>query len=266
MGLSAYNPAHIIDSARSLHADAATRAMSPDRAADANIHEIRKDLKKVRAYWRLMRFALGKRHSQAGNQRCKEAAQQLASARDHVVMLGTLDELGRDADPAVAMALGQAKQAMLQAVGDTVTRRIDWQKVSDLLRNDDAAWSGLAPARIDPADIKRGWKRTRRKAREHYRQARERPEPEALHAWRKWAKRWLQQEQLLHPSKKGRIDTLDQLSDLLGLHHDCAVLAHRLWRNDQFGGRPQQRVRQALAQRQADLEKQSLRLGRKIFA
>lgn len=261
-----YNPSTVIDAARHLLADAAARCHAPHRADPENVHDIRKDLKTVRAYWRLMRHALGKRHSKAGNARCKEAARQLADARDHVVMLETLDDVGRDTKAKTAMAMGQAKQAMQHTEPGEPTNEIDWQRVEDLIRNDDAAWSGLSNESIDPSDVKRSWKRTRRKAARAYRRSRKRPAAQALHDWRKWTKRWLVQEELLHADKAKRIDRLDTLGDLLGRHHDLAILAERLWRNDRFGGKPQKRVRKALAKRRAVLQKQALKLGCKTFA
>jgi len=266
MSKQAYNPQRIIDADRSLLADAATRCNAPDRTSADNVHEIRKDLKAVRAYWRLMRHALGKRTSRAGNERCKQAARQLAGARDHVVMLGTLDELGEETGNKTAMAVGQAKQAMHEAVDAAPTQDIHWDKVADLIRNDDAAWSGLKTETIDPADIKSAWKRTRKKARKRYQRSRKDPQPEMLHDWRKWTKRWLKQEELLHTAKTKRIARLDKLTDVLGLHHDFAVLAHRLWRNDHFGGKPQRRVRKSITKRQRELEKKALKLGKKLFA
>lgn len=265
MGRQAYNPQRIIDAARALLADAATRCHAPDRHTDENIHDIRKALKKVRAYWRLMRYAVGKRYSEAGNARCKQAGRQLAGPRDHVVMLGTLDDLGKDAVSKAAMAFGQAKQAVHEAAGCTPTKHIDWDRVADLIRNDDAAWSGLDASAIDPADIRHGWERTRRKAQDGYRAVRRKPDHETLHDWRKWTKRWLEQEELLHPDKDKRINRLDELGEMLGRHHDLAVLMHRLRRNDHFGGKPQQRVRKTINQRQAGLEKAALKLGGKAF-
>lgn len=266
MGKEAYNPRHVIAQARRLLADAATRCQAPTRESEDNVHEIRKDLKKVRAYWRLMRHALGKRHSKAGNARCKQAAKQLSALRDHVVILGTLDDLGQDRGTKTAMAFGQARQAMHEMVNGSPARGIDWDQVADLIRNDDAAWSGLNAASIDPADIKRGWQRTRKKARQYFDRSRKNPSPETLHNWRKWAKRWLEQEELLHPEKEQRIERLDALGELLGRHHDLAVLSHRLWRNDHFGGKPQKRVRRSISKRQGGLQKQALKLGRKAFA
>jgi len=266
MGKQAYKPQRIIDGARKLLADAATRCHAPDRTSEDNVHEIRKDLKTVRSYWRLMRHPLGKRYSKAGNERCKQAARQLAAARDRVVMLGTLDEIGNDTGSKTAMAVGQAKQAMQEAVHYPPEQQIEWDNVADLIRNDDAAWSGLDPSAIDPADVKRSWKRTRKKARKYHKSSRKDPNAETLHAWRKWVKRRLKQEELLHPGKTKRIDRLDDLSDVLGLHHDFAVLSHRLWRNDHFGGKPQRSVRKSIGKRQRKLEKQALKLGRKLFA
>ena len=266
MGKDAYNPARIIDAARGLLADAAARCHAPDRDSEHNVHAVRKALKRVRAYWRLMRYALGKTHSKAGNARCRQAAKQLSAARDHVVMLGTLEAVGKAAGGKTAMAVGQARHAMHAETDPPPTRGIDWALVHDLVRNDDAAWSGLDPSAIDPAQVKRGWQRTRRKAREGYRGARRRLDAESMHEWRKWAKRWLEQETLLHPGKDRRIDRLDRLGDALGEHHDLAVLARRLWRNDRFGGRPQRRVRKTIGKRQSGLEKRSLKLGRKLFA
>jgi CHAD domain-containing protein len=266
MPSDAYNAQFIVDASRRLLADAATRCHAPDRESEHNVHEIRKDLKKVRAYWRLMRYALGKAHSKAGNERCKQAAKQLAAARDHGVMLETLDDIGRDVGNKTAMACGRAKQAMQANVDGDVTDGIGWAQVEALIQNDDAAWSGIDAEAIDPTDIKRGWKRTRKKARKGFESARGKPSAEALHHWRKWAKRWMQQEELLHPHKQKRIGRLDELGDALGRHHDLAVLTHRLWRNDRFGGKPHRRVRKTIGKRQAGLEKQTIKLGKKLFA
>lgn len=261
MNHDVYRASRVIDAARALHADALTRCHAADRSSDENIHEIRKDLKKVRAYWRLMRYALGKRHSKAGNERCKQAAAQLSGARDQAVMLGTLDALASEAGSKTAMAIGQAKQAMCEAADTLGNADITWDQVVDLIRNDDAAWSGLDASAIAPDDLHRGWKRTRRKARRGCKQSRQHPDGETLHSWRKWIKRWLEQEKLLHPGKAKRLKRLDALCDLLGMHHDLVVLSERLWRNDHFGGEAQQRVRRAIARRRAGLEKRALKLG-----
>ena len=264
MGKDTYSPQHVIASAGRALADAVARCNAVDRAGEENIHEIRKAMKEVRAYWRLMQGALGKHRCGDGNLRCGQAAKQLSAARDQVIMLATLGKLSRGAGAKTAKALDQAKQAVREAVNREPPGGIDWAKTADLIREDAAAWSGLDPASIDPADIRRSWERTRRKMQACYRRCRKSADPESMHRWRKWSTQWLLQEQLLHPGRAKRISRLDKLGDLLGRHHDLAVLSQWLEHVDCLSEQANQRARRAIRKRQDELTRRVRKLGRGV--
>lgn len=256
----------VIDAARRLLADASARCLSPQRDSEESIHEVRKTLKKVRAYWRLMRVAVGKRRATAGNARCSEAARQLASARDLTVMRRTLDELDADR-PQQAGEASDAVRDALHGKDDhaPAVAGIDWALVAALLADEDLAWSALDAGAIDGDDVGQGRRYTRRKARQGYRRSRQSPDAPTLHTWRKWAKRWLYQEQLLHPGKAGRIAALHELDDRLGRHHDMAVLLDRLERSDESAGKPLARLQRSIRKGQRRLAREAMMLGRRLF-
>lgn len=265
MKKDAYNPARVIGAARRMLADAQVRCQTPDRLSEENIHEVRKHLKAVRAYWWLIRDAAGDAAIKSGNTRCSRAAKHLSLARDQAVMHATLEALSHKAGPDDRSAIDRAKVVIGAGDDPSGTQRIDWPAVIDLLREDESAWAGLDASAIKPVSIRRGRKRTQRKAKRCYRSAKATAKAELMHAWRAWVKRVYAQERLLHPDRTSRLKRLDRLGDLLGLHHDLSVLWQRLAADGPSSDEDRRRINALIAARQAKLAAKTLRLGKKLF-
>jgi CHAD domain-containing protein len=198
-----------------------------DRAAA--VHESRKDLKKLRSLLRLVREELGDRVYRRENDRFREAGRLLSGARDAQVKVETLEALGerftlesRDArwgpfasvlrEEAEAAATTQetveATAGMIAAGRNRVER---WPIRSD-------GWE-----LIDPG-LRRGYRR----ARNRFSDAVDHPDDGTVHEWRKRVKDVWYHLRLVRESEPSRIgamaDDAHRLSDLLGDHHDLAVL------------------------------------------
>lgn len=260
-----------IGAARDLLVEARAVCDREDRGSEASIHLIRVHLKRVRAYWRLMRFALGKKAEQAGNARCGSAARLLASARDHEVMLGTLATLRAkvtdDGAPAADTAPFDAAEQQVAPDADRShpAEQIDWPTLIELLEEDQAAWAQFAEKPIADDDIRRGLDRTYRKARRGYKRAKKSPDADTLHGWRKWVKRYRYQLELLAPDAAKTIAKLDKLGDRLGLIQDLAVLERHLREAEGMDKQHRKQMRKTIEARQGKLVKKSLRGGKKLF-
>jgi CHAD domain-containing protein len=235
--------------------------------ADA-VHGARKDMKKLRAVVRLLREPLGEKLYAAENSRYRDAGRALSDSRDAQVMVETLDRL-TDASPdlpAAALdlwrgALEREQAGASDAAG--VARAIELIAPGPELI---AAW----PLRGG------GWKlidagllRAYRRGRAAMAAAREDDAPEAFHQWRKRAKDLWYQQRLLAtawPPVLGQsAEQAHALADLLGDHHDLAVLAEDL---EGRGFEPSwsSELAAAITARQAELAGEALDLGARLYA
>jgi len=260
-----------IGAARDLLAEARSVCDQEDRAAEASVHQLRVHLKRVRAYWRLMRFAVGKQAEAAGNERCATAARLLAEARDREVMLGTvaaLREQAVNAAPGVSdiAPFDAAVQRLTPQVhADHPSQQIDWATLVQLLEHEQAAWAVLSDKPITDDDIRRGLDRTYRKSRRGFKRAKKSPDAETLHGWRKWVKRYRYQLELIDPEATKKIAKLDTLGDRLGQFQDLAVLHRHLREAGDMDKAHRKHLRNTIEAQQGRLLKKSLKAGKKLF-
>lgn len=202
----------------------------PSQAASATtVHELRKNIKKTRALLRLMRphFA----DFAAENAALRDAARILGPLREQAVLVATLDRLiagsgmAPDRLAALAAALrhdqGPPPDAglLLRDHADRIagvrTRAAKWQLDADGF---DALQPGLA----------RSWDA----ARKAMRRARDHPDAEALHLWRKRVKDHWYHARLLEPiwprMMTPHAAAADELGEWLGDARDSTILADAL--------------------------------------
>ncbi len=244
-----------------------------EELADA-IHGARKDLKKVRAVLRLLRGELGRKRFKAENRRYRDAARLLAESRDAEVKLQTLRALGGYAGasfPAsAALAWRQALEAdrdrVAAARGEAATRieraRAAIEEAGDGISHwpiGNDSWPLLEP----------GLGRTYRDGREALRRARAEGSAENVHEFRKRAKDLWYQLRLLHDAWPGLLEpTAEQahsLADLLGDHHDLAVLAEDLGERAEPAA-SREDFEALIEARQAELLDAALELGERLYA
>jgi CYTH domain-containing protein/CHAD domain-containing protein len=238
------------------------------------IHGARKDLKKVRAVLRLLREELGHKRFKAENRRYRDAARLLAESRDAEVKLQTLAALGEYAGESFPATTGLAWRQALEADRDRVAAA----------RGEAATRIELARATIEEAGsgishwpigndswrpLEPGLDRTYRDGREALDRARAEDSAENVHELRKRAKDLWYQLRLLHDAWPGLLgataEEIHALADLLGDHHDLAVLTEDL------GGRAElassrEDFEALIERRQAELLEAALELGERLYA
>lgn len=242
------------------------------------VHEARKDLKKTRALLRLVRPALGRKAYRRENDALRDIGLTLSGARDADVRVATAHALAEHAAgrlPAdVFAALGEALAAEGSGPsgGDAAAARFG--PAIEALRNaalrtdtwllGDAGWDSVG------AGIARAYTR----GRQAFATARATPDPELLHAWRKRAKDLWYHQRLLGlawPEVLGaQAEAAHALSELLGDHHDLAVLTARLLDEapplTPVVDARRVALRELIAHRSEQLQAQAGRLGWRIYA
>lgn len=193
------------------------------------VHQVRKRCKKLRGLIRLVRGAFADYKSE--NRKFRDAAAQLSHIRDAEAIIETHDDLiERFDDQVETLAFAsvrdrlQARQEEILAERDIDQKlarlRTDMIEACDRVQN----WS-LSEKSFEA--IKGGLVKTYRRARNAMAEAREEPTPENLHEWRKRVKYHWYHARLLQEIWPGmmraHINAADELSDLLGDHHDLAV-------------------------------------------
>lgn len=200
---------------------------------DDDIHSARKSMKRMRGLIRLVRPSLGKELYAHENDAYREAAGRISGLRDATVLISTLESVHENLSADLAPASGAVHAWLIQrrtdayAAADPQDDAIA-QVVTDLhaadVRVDDWPLAGMGWA-----ELAGGIRPIYARGRKEYDECCWRPTVTNLHDWRKRVKYLWYHTQLLSPiwpgPMQGLIDELDQLGDLLGLDHDCAVLA-----------------------------------------
>ncbi|MGV1049309.1 MAG: CHAD domain-containing protein [Solirubrobacterales bacterium] len=258
---------------RAEKAVAALREADEENLAEA-IHGARKDLKKLRAVLRLLRDELGHKRFRRENRRYRDAGRQLAASRDAEVKVQTLRSLEQHAGARfpsgpslawfealeadrerVAAEQGEASEAIDRAVAaiEEAGAAIPYWPI------DADSWRLLEP----------GISRSYSDGRRALKRVRAGGDAEAVHEFRKRAKDLWYQLRLLYDAWPGLLgptaEEAHALADLLGDHHDLAVLAEDL---DARAGlvASRQDFRALIEARQAELLEEALALGERLYA
>lgn len=208
--------------------------MNRASVGDADVvHGLRLSCKKIRAWLRLLRDALGDEAFKAENRVFRDLARRLSAQRDADVLHESVEAL-RDAFPGEAHAgdISAARSALPE-----VTRESG--SVLAMLA-DVAAVVADARQRIAELPLRRGgrskslkqaYRKSCRREKAARRAARNLASDQ-LHEWRKDVKALRYQLQLVRnvwPKRVGRLETrLKTLAKTLGRHHDLAVLEEQL--------------------------------------
>jgi CHAD domain-containing protein len=182
-------------------------------------------MKKLRALLRLVR----EKELRSESAFFRDVARELAGARDADVMLATLGDLEERYGelPGMAKRLRPALVAHRFRTSAGSLRPASTAAVATLMqaraRVED--W----PLETDGFDaFEDGLRRSYRRGRRDYQAAREQPSAENVHEWRKRVKDLWYHLRLVRDARPGPLgkaaDRAHELSDLLGDHHDLAVL------------------------------------------
>jgi CHAD domain-containing protein len=248
------------------------------RALDRKtIHETRKALKRLRALVGLLREELGERQYKREHAILRDAARQLAGARDAEVMVDTLDallerhprELGRRR-PLIELRrrlVAERAAAARRALDDRALRA---QVLRDLSGLRERAQRWELPERPGLTIVERDLRRVYRQGRRRMRRVeRGRGGARAAHEWRKRVKDLRYAAEILGLRPLAR--RAEELGELLGEEHDLVVLAELLPPPGRapFKGKRGKRARRALleriARRRRLLRKRALRDGERLY-
>lgn len=244
---------------------------NPDRPE--LVHSARKHCKQLRALIRLVRPGLSN-YAEA-NARLRALALPLAPLRDADVMIETCDTLARDCSELDRAAAATVRRGLvrnrkaLAAIVDPAARLSGFAEDVAALRDEAANWH------VDPASfdvVTQGAVRTYRRARKAMKHAAVGGNADAFHEWRKSVKYHWYHTRLLAPiwpdEMAVHVEAARDLGELLGHHHDLAVLDHVLAAHaGEFGGEEAvMAVRAALATRSEATAKRALREGRLLLS
>lgn len=243
--------------------DTLDRAVGHLEELPADIHGARKRFKEIRAVLRLGRYAI-ELHFAEADRAIRDAGDELAMRRDADARLATIESLREIArDRAERQALSRIRRILAsdQDPGPNIAGVV--QRLSEA--------RSLLAFDGGPEALKRGLRRTYREGRRQARTARAERTPVVIHAWRKQVKYLFYQSQILASVwpqvLRPHIAALDELSHLLGAHHDLFALATLLGEERRrIGKTTAQRVATVVARRIEEIEPAAFRLGIHVFA
>jgi CHAD domain-containing protein len=251
------------------------------------IHETRKALKRLRALLRLLRGTLGERRFAREYEILRDAAQQLAGARDAEVMVGTLDALLERQPRKFArrraivelrkLLVAQRASAVKRTLDDGATRQEVLRELAGL-RERAQLWDlpqrpGITIVESDLRQVyrqgRRHHRRTSRSAGRSVSGAHGKSSTRLLHEWRKRVKDLRYAAEML--GLRPLAHRADALGELLGEEHDLALLAALLPAPGRapFKGKRGKQARKALlkqiARRRRRLRKRALSDGKRLY-
>jgi CHAD domain-containing protein len=242
-----------------------------------SVHEARKDLKKLRSVLRLVRDQIGEEIYRRENERLRDAGRLLSGARDAEVKLETIDLLRGAGE-------GMPTKAKLRKYIYSLEKERDEHSQADAERAEltervaaelEAAELAIGDWSLDGGDwalVGGGLKRSYRRGRRRFADVRDDPSAENVHEWRKRVKDLWYHLRLLRqawPAVVGEsADEAHGLADLLGDHHDLAVLADDARRRpDRFASKQDLNALVAAAERRQDeLLAAALGSGERLYA
>ena len=239
------------------------------------IHQTRKQLKKIRALLRLIRYQIGKEAYQTANHYFRDAARLISDARDVSAGWETAEELqsllttARD-----RQAVGRLKRH-LRAKKAAITRyQVHGDKLLESVTEALAEAEQLHRAWTISDDgfeaVEKGIKRIYRQCQKRQAKAYAADDPEAFHEWRKSVKYLRYQVDTLSPLWPGLLQALEGelnlLTDYLGDDHDLLVLQETIKEAKVMSPATQHSVFSTIDERRAQLQQEALPLAKKLFA
>ncbi|MGB3710492.1 MAG: CHAD domain-containing protein [Erythrobacter sp.] len=238
------------------------------------VHDVRKRCKKLRGLIRLVRPSFAR--YKAENKAFRSVAHLFDDFRDAKVLQDTYDMLLKRFDE-------QVDRSAFASIRGELTRRHNALSTDDEW---DARRGRAKGALLEARERARKWTlddsgwdaiddglaKTYGRALKAMREAREKPEGENLHEWRKRVKyHWYHTRLLKNAAPdllKPRAELLSELADLLGDHHDLHVFAERIAREpDEYGDEESVALLKAMgASERSALEERAFLTGERLFA
>ncbi|MGP0054666.1 MAG: CHAD domain-containing protein [Steroidobacteraceae bacterium] len=248
--------------------DSAIAKLEKGPPSDHAVHEIRKELKRVRAILRLLRPCLGVRAYRRENAVVRDAARPLTPLRDAAILPQALRQLQartrRKNDGAfMRYLLGVLRQEHRAAHRQLQGR--DLKTAVRELRAFKRRIEALPASRLDRATPSNGLIRTYKSGRSALASVTLQATDEHLHEWRKQVTYLANQlECIAPPDSQGfaaRLDRFRRLARHLGDDHDLAVFNRKILQNDGA-----EDLESRVARRREALQSKAFRLGQRLYA
>jgi CHAD domain-containing protein len=239
-----------------------------------SVHAARKDLKKLRGVLRLVRGELSEEVYGTENRRYRDAGRRLAQSRDAEVKVETLSAL-RERFEELPSDLADAWLATLKRERDEIVERVSNGDAESLIAETMAAIeAGREEIPSWPLEsnswelVEAGLLRSYRRGRRAMKRTRSDAKAENVHEWRKRTKDLWYQLRILRnmwpPVISETAEQAHELADLLGDHHDLAVLADDLSARKIAGDRGA--AKDLIDRRQDELLKCAFEVAERLFA
>ncbi|MGN6258750.1 MAG: CHAD domain-containing protein [Solirubrobacterales bacterium] len=242
-----------------------------NETADA-VHGARKDMKKLRTVLRLLRDELGGKRYKRENARFRDAARALSETRDAEAKLGTLDALAEHEDGLPEDAVASWRKIIDRDREAAANAACDESAIAEAISQIEAGLEEIEGWEIEGDSwqlIDRALTRTYRRGRRAKEAAAKSRSEGGFHEWRKRAKDLWYELRLLSCAWSGPLEATAEeahrLTDLLGDHHDLAVLREDL-RQRNLGEGETVALEAAIGRRQEELAAAAFPLGRRLYA
>jgi CHAD domain-containing protein len=231
------------------------------------IHSARKHLKKLRSLLRLVRPVT--ENSRRENAAVRDVAAGLSATRDGKVLVETFDGLADEAHPTYD-AMRVFRDVLAQDYQRLDAKSAESTETTVLgilaIRERASQWT-LGEDGFEA--VGSGLRATYAAARASMKQCRKRPSPEVFHEWRKAVKNHGYRINLLRDCApqvlRPQGELWEQLGEMLGDHHNLAVLREKLEQSRGDVGQLQD-LQKAIDDRSSTLENDSFELGRQLLA
>lgn len=244
------------------------------------VHSLRKRFKRLRAVCRLVRDEAGKKTYKRRNRQFREAGKPLTEVRDCEVLVETLDNLVRESGGRIPSDAAARVRQMLESRQQQIRRQAlqEGDTIGNVAR---IVKDGLD--RVNGWRIRGGWSAIRPGLERGYTHCQRagaaaaiNRSVENLHEWRKQAKYFWHQLQLVAPTNPDVLnpmaDAIHELTKRLGDDHDLAVLEQTISEN-KAAENGSHAAEPALVNfvtliepRRAELQKQAFELEQQLFA
>jgi CHAD domain-containing protein len=235
----------------------------------AAVHGVRKEIKKLRALFRLVRGEIGRGAYRKSAKALREAAGSLNAPRDARVMVNVFKKL-RGCDARRFAGIEKALQNNWRQETPRFRKQNSTAAASRILRKTGRRVGDLKIKAAGWAAIEPGLKRSYRRGREYYKLVLSQPSPENFHNWRKHVKDLWYYFRLLSPALPAKTrtmtDELELLGERLGDNHDLVLLQRFAVEHDAGLAGEVGALNPLLESRQKQLRAAALKLGARLYA
>ena len=248
---------------------------SKKHLTETDVHDIRVNLKRLRAMRHLSYFETGYFRFTVADTNLRDAGRLLSANRDQTVLRKTLKKLLGGADT-------KAQRRKVKAVLSHVKNNANGKEVTDKsihsglkrsVLSDQRDWRKLQRDLGKTENVLSGLARTYDRAKSLAERVSRTDKPTTSHRWRKWCKYLCYQLQFLSyldpddPCNSKRILDLKRLGNVLGWRHDVELLRQTLDKTNELASMKEEvKVVKTLAKAwDKELKKESEALSKQLF-